>query len=90
MARAGSAWIDAPGIDSRVPSAPADIAGALVFRIRWCSSSKSARHEPMIQPYLHDPEVNALPDKLDARRAGWRKVLPKSSMRVPIPGIDDP
>ena len=45
------------------------------------------RHEPMIQPYLKDAEVVALLDKLEERRAEWRRVLPKSSMRVPIPGI---
>jgi TolB-like protein/DNA-binding winged helix-turn-helix (wHTH) protein/Flp pilus assembly protein TadD len=44
-------------------------------------------HEPMIQPYLADPEVTALLGTLEARRAEWRKVLPKASMRVPIPGI---
>ena len=43
------------------------------------------RHEPMIQPYLKDAEVVALLDKLDARRAEWRRILPKDSMRVPIP-----
>ena len=45
------------------------------------------RHEPMIQPYLKDPEVIALLDKLEERRAEWRRILPKSSTRVPIPGI---
>jgi TolB-like protein/DNA-binding winged helix-turn-helix (wHTH) protein len=42
-------------------------------------------HEPMIQPYLQDPEVRSLLDRLEARRAEWRKILPKSSIRVPIP-----
>ena len=45
------------------------------------------RHEPMIQPWLKDREVVALLDKIEARRAEWRRVVPKSSMRVPVPGI---
>ena len=45
------------------------------------------RHEPMIQPYLKDPEVVALLDKLEERRAEWRRIVPKSSMRIPVPGI---
>jgi TolB-like protein/DNA-binding winged helix-turn-helix (wHTH) protein/Tfp pilus assembly protein PilF len=45
------------------------------------------RHEPMIQPYLEDARVVALLDKLDARRAEWRRILPKASMRVPIPDV---
>ena len=45
------------------------------------------RHEPMIQPWLKDPEVVALLDKLEERRAEWRRIVPKSSMRVPVPGI---
>ena len=45
------------------------------------------RHEPMIQAYLKDAEVVALLDKLDARRAEWRRILPKASMRVPIPDV---
>jgi len=49
-----------------------------------------ARHEPMIQPYLQDPQVKAMLDTLDARRAEWRRLLPKSSMRVPIPDINEP
>ena len=43
------------------------------------------RHEPMIQPYLKDARVVALLDKLDARRAEWRRILPKASTHVPIP-----
>jgi TolB-like protein/DNA-binding winged helix-turn-helix (wHTH) protein len=42
------------------------------------------RHEPMIQPYLKDSTVVALLDELDARRQEWVKILPKSSMRVPV------
>ena len=45
------------------------------------------RHEPMIQPYLKDSEVVALLDKLEERRAEWRRIVPKSSMRIPVPGI---
>ena len=45
----------------------------------------SVRHEPMIQLYLKDPEVVALLDKLGERRAEWRRIIPKSLMRVPIP-----
>ena len=47
------------------------------------------RHEPMIQDYLKDAEVVALLDKLDARRAEWRRALPKASTRVPVPGVTD-
>jgi len=45
------------------------------------------RHEPMIRPYLDDPEVVALLDKLEERRVEWRRIVPKTSMRVPVPGI---
>jgi TolB-like protein/DNA-binding winged helix-turn-helix (wHTH) protein len=43
------------------------------------------RHEPMILPYLGDAAIVARLDRLEARRAEWRKIVPKSSMRVPIP-----
>jgi hypothetical protein len=36
--------------------------------------------------YLHDTEVKALLDRLEARNAEGRKVVPKSSLRVPISG----
>src|SRR5690348_6234065 len=67
----------------------------LVARLRALIRTPSmsftfARHEPMIQPYLKDSDVAALLDALDVRRAQWRKVLPKSSMRVPVPGITVP
>ena len=45
------------------------------------------RHEPMIQPWLKDPKVVALLDKLEERRVEWRRIVPKSSMRIPVPGI---
>ena len=48
------------------------------------------RHEPMIQPWLADREVVTLLDRIDARRAEWRRILPASSTRVPIPGITAP
>jgi adenylate cyclase len=44
-------------------------------------------NEPMIRPYLRDPEVSALLGKMAARAAEWRKALPGSSTRVPVPGI---
>jgi hypothetical protein len=43
------------------------------------------RHEPMIQPYLKDPEILRLLESIEARHAEWRRIIPKSSMRVPIP-----
>jgi hypothetical protein len=43
----------------------------------------------MIRPYLNDPEIKPLLAALEARRAEWRRVLPKSSLQVPVPGIDD-
>jgi TolB-like protein/DNA-binding winged helix-turn-helix (wHTH) protein/Tfp pilus assembly protein PilF len=43
------------------------------------------RQEPMIQPWLKDREVVALLARIEARRAEWRRVVPKSSMRVPVP-----
>ena len=45
-----------------------------------------APHEPMIQPFAKDAEVNALLATIEARRAEWRRIIPKSSMRVPTPG----
>jgi tetratricopeptide (TPR) repeat protein len=79
------------GIRARMAAASGDRV-ALVRHLRSLVETKSmafafARHEPMIQPYLQDPDVKALLDTLDARRAEWRKILPKSTMRVPIPGI---
>lgn len=67
---------------------------ALVAHLTALANTRSpdytfVRHEPMIQPYLRDAEVVALLDKLDARRAEWRRLLPKASMRVPVPGQTD-
>ncbi|HEU4779052.1 MAG TPA: hypothetical protein VFS58_04140 [Steroidobacteraceae bacterium] len=77
------------GLQARMAAAIGD-RRALVQHLERLVKTKSmafafARHEPMIQPYLHDPQVKALLDTLDARRAEWRKIIPKSSMRVPIP-----
>ena len=79
------------GVQARMAAAIGD-RRALVQHLQVLVETKSmafafARHEPMIQPYLQDPEVKALLDTLDARRAEWRRILPKSSMRVPISGI---
>jgi hypothetical protein len=41
----------------------------------------------MIQAYRKDVEVIALLDKLDARRAELRRVLPRASTHVPVPGV---
>ncbi len=79
------------GVQARMAAAIGD-RRALVQHLQVLVKTKSmafafARHEPMIQPYLQDPEVKALLDTLDAHRAEWRRILPKSSMRVPISGI---
>jgi TolB-like protein/DNA-binding winged helix-turn-helix (wHTH) protein/Tfp pilus assembly protein PilF len=63
---------------------------ALVAHLTALANTRSpdytfVRHEPMIQTYLKDAEVVALLDKLDARRAEWRRILPKASMRIPVP-----
>ena len=80
------------GLQARMAAAIGD-RRALVQHLRVLVETKSmafafARHEPMIQPYLQEPEVKSLLDRLDAHRAEWRRILPKSSMRVPIPGIE--
>jgi len=80
------------GIQARMAAASGD-RRALVHHLEVLLSTKSmafafARHEPMIQPYLQDPEVKSLLDQLETHRVEWRKILPKSTMRVPIPGID--
>ena len=79
------------GLRARMAAATGD-RSALISHLSELARTKSmmfafARHEPMIQPYLADAEVATLLDKLEARRAEWRKVLPRASMRVPIPGI---
>lgn len=65
---------------------------ALVAHLKAVDDSHSmgftfARHEPMIQPYLADPEVKRLLDSIDARRAEWRRIIPMSSVRVAIPDV---
>ena len=65
---------------------------ALVAHLTALANTRSpddtfVRHEPMIQPFLKDAEVVALLDKLDARRAEWRRILPKASTHVPVPGV---
>jgi TolB-like protein/DNA-binding winged helix-turn-helix (wHTH) protein len=65
---------------------------ALVAHLTALANTRSpdytfVRHEPMIQAYLKDAEVVALLDKLDARRAEWRRILPKASTHVPVPGV---
>jgi TolB-like protein/DNA-binding winged helix-turn-helix (wHTH) protein/Flp pilus assembly protein TadD len=45
------------------------------------------KHDPMIMPWLRDPEIVALLDELEARRAEWRRVLPRASTRVAVPGV---
>jgi tetratricopeptide (TPR) repeat protein len=67
---------------------------ALVTHLTALTNSRNpalvfTRHEPMIQPYLKDPAVVALLDKLDARRAELRGVLPKASTHVPVPGVPE-
>jgi len=62
----------------------------LIEELRMLANGKApappfSRFEPMIQPYLKDPEVARLLAILNARCAEWRRILPKSSMRVQIP-----
>ena len=47
------------------------------------------KHEPMIQPWLKDREVVALLDRIEARRAEFRRILPKASTHVPVPGVSE-
>ncbi len=77
------------GIQARVAAAIGD-RKSLIAHLNQLLESRAiqvgfAPHEPMIQPFLNDPVVAALLAKLDARGAEWRKVIPKSSMKVPIP-----
>src|SRR5262249_21150027 len=46
-----------------------------------------SRHEPMIQPFLADPEVSKSLARLEARREEWRRTLVYSSTGVPVPGL---
>jgi TolB-like protein/Flp pilus assembly protein TadD len=76
------------GLLARMAAANGD-RDALVRHLKELVASNSmafafVRHEPMIQPYLKDSTVVALLDELDARRQEWVKILPKSSMRVPV------
>ena len=82
------------GLRARMAAANGDRA-ALIRHLRALASTQSmefafSRHEPMIRPYLEDADVKPLLAKLEARRAEWRRVLPYSSTRVPVPGIDVP
>ncbi len=46
-----------------------------------------SRREPMMVPYLSDPEVDGLLKRVEARISEWRKLSPMSSVKVQIPGI---
>ena len=77
------------GVQARIAAAAGDRTG-LIAHLRALVDTHSmqfafVRHEPMIQPYLGDTEVKRLFDILEARKAEWRRILPKASMRVPIP-----
>jgi len=81
------------GTRARMAAALGDRA-ALIANLRALAKTRSLKfafspHEPMIRPYLNDPEIKPLLAALEARRAEWRRVLPKSSLQVPVPGIDD-
>jgi TolB-like protein/DNA-binding winged helix-turn-helix (wHTH) protein len=63
---------------------------ALVRHLTDLANTKSMVYafllnEPMIQPYLQDPQIKPLLATLEARRAEWRRILPKNTTRVPIP-----
>ena len=80
------------GLRARMAAAMGD-RSALLTHLRALVKTKSMKfafsvHEPMIQPYLNDPEIKPLLAALEARRAEWRRILPKASVRVPVPGID--
>jgi TolB-like protein/DNA-binding winged helix-turn-helix (wHTH) protein/Flp pilus assembly protein TadD len=77
------------GLLARMAAANGD-RDALVRHLKELVDSGSmafafVRHEPMIQPYLKDSAVIELLDVLEARRLEWVKILPKASMRVPVP-----
>ncbi len=79
------------GVLARMAAANGDRA-ALIAHLEALLKTRAyqftfAASEPMIQPLLRDPEVSALLAKMAARGAEWRKTLPKSSTRVPVPGI---
>jgi TolB-like protein/DNA-binding winged helix-turn-helix (wHTH) protein/tetratricopeptide (TPR) repeat protein len=87
-----------PGVHDGLKARMAAAAGdrqALVDNLRVLVETNSMgfaflRQEPMIQPYLQDAQVTALLDTLEAHRAEWRRIIPKSSMRVPIPAAENP
>jgi TolB-like protein/Tfp pilus assembly protein PilF len=82
-----------PGLLDAIPAQVAAANGdrpALIYHLTRLANSKGvqatfAPHEPMIQPFRADPEVSSLLARIEARRAKWRQVLNKTSMRVPIP-----
>ena len=79
------------GLRARMAAAMGD-RGALISHLGALARTKSmlcafTPHEPMIQAYLQDPQVKKLLDTLEARRAEWRRILPKTSVRVPVPGL---
>jgi hypothetical protein len=79
----------ADGLRVRMAAAIGD-RSAMISHLSTLANSQSmsfafSRHEPMIQPYLSDAKIIALLDRLEARRAKWRELLPKTSLRVPLP-----
>ena len=82
------------GLLARMAAANGD-RDALLERLDALVKSNSmsfafVRHEPMIQPWLRDPAISARLEQLEARRAEWRRIVPGSSMRVPIPHASAP
>lgn len=80
-------------IRARMAAANGD-RNALVTQLTAFANTRSedllfTPHEPMVQPWLKDREVVALLDRIDARRAEFRRLLPKASTRVPVPGEAD-
>ena len=81
-----------PGLLDAIPAQVAAANGdrpALIYHLTRLANTKGvqttfAPHEPMIQPFRADPEISALLARIEARRAEWRRILPKASMRVPI------
>ncbi len=79
------------GARARMAAASGD-RDALVSHLSALADTNSpevpfGRREPMIRPYLMDPQVAALLDKLETRRAEWRRILPRASTHIPIPGV---
>jgi TolB-like protein/DNA-binding winged helix-turn-helix (wHTH) protein len=74
---------------ARLAAATGDRAG-LLRHLRRLDESRSmhptfVRHEPMIKPWLDDREVLEMLERIDARRAAWRRGLPLAPTKVPIP-----